>query len=444
MANRTTHRTDATEGTEAPEVPPVTAAPETAAPAETVADDAAPDSTETGPWAEEPKDSTPAESEPADSDPKEPEPVTDPEPTPEPVKPEPEAAKPEPAAPVVVHKGPGAGALILGGVVAALIGGGATLYAIPHLPPQLAGWIQPPQPNTTAFDSALSAQGSRIDAVAASVEALKAAPAPAADLTGLQGALDANAADMRTLQESVKALADRITALESRPVAVVEGGAPVDSAAALQSQIDTLRAQLSGVGNVGDVQAQIAAAAAAVKSELESAQGQASQIGSAAEAAARRSLQQAAAARVAAALQAGVPLAPALADAEAAGLTVPDALKADVPGLSVLQSTFPEAARTALTASRKAAAGTGLGERLGAFLMAQTGARSLTPREGTDPDAVMSRAQAAVDDGDLPRAIQEIGALPQAGQALMSGWITQAQLRIAADQAVADLAQSVK
>ena len=93
---------------------------------------------------------------------------------------------------------------------------------------------------------------------------------------------------------------------------------------------------------------------------------------------------------------------------------------------------------------RKAVAGSGIGERLGAFLIAQTGARSLSPHEGTDPDAVMSRAQAAVDAGDLARALQELGGLPEAGQAMMSGWITGAQKRIAAADAVAELAQSVK
>lgn len=439
MAKRTTHRTDATETGDIPET-----APE-GLPAETVV------TVEETPAA--PSDAPQAEAVP---EPETPEPVAEAEPVAEPVPPaeaepvtdaEPAAPEPLPAAPeqpTVIHRGPGAGGLILGGVIAALIGAGATLYAVPHLPPQLAGWIQAPQPDNSGLESALTAQGSRIDTLTASLDALKSAPAPEGDVSGLQSALDANAAEMRSLQDTLKALTDRVAALEARPVATVEGGTADTASAALQSQIDALRTQLSGVGNVQDVQAQIAAATAAVKSQIETAQGQASQIGSAAEAAAQRSLKQAAAARVAAALQAGAPLASAVADAQAAGLSVPDALKADVPSLSALQSAFPEAARAALTASRKAAAGTGFGERIGAFLMAQTGARSLSPREGTDPDAVMSRAQAAVDDGDLPRAIQEIGALPQSGQALMSGWITRAQLRIAADQAVAELAQSVK
>lgn len=422
MAKRTTHRTDATETGEV--LPEAT----TEIPVEGLP---------------EPASDGPAEAEPVVAA-TEPEPEVIPEPEPV-VPPEPETVRAEPpATPQVIHRGPGAGALILGGVVAALIGSGATLYAVPHLPPQLSGWISAPKPDTSATESALAAQGSRIEALSATVDGLKSAPAPTGDTSGLQSALDANAAEMRGIQEALKTLTDRVATLESRPVATVEGGAPDTAVSALQSQIDTLRSQLAGAGNMQEVQTQIAAAAAQVKSQLESVQGQASQIGTAAEAAAQRSLQQAAAARVAASLQAGAPLAPALADAEAAGLTVPDALKADVPSLSALQSAFPEAARAALTASRKAAAGAGFGERIGAFLMAQTGARSLNPREGTDPDAVMSRAQAAVDDGDLPRALQEIGALPQAGQALMSGWITRAQLRIAANQAVTDLAQSVK
>ena len=82
-------------------------------------------------------------------------------------------------------------------------------------------------------------------------------------------------------------------------------------------------------------------------------------------------------------------------------------------------------------------------DRIGAFLLAQTGARSLEPREGDDPDAVLSRAEAALAAGDLATVMTEIGTLPEAGQAEMSDWIALAEQRLAATNALGALAQSL-
>ncbi|MGB8622217.1 MAG: hypothetical protein WCD16_05310, partial [Paracoccaceae bacterium] len=69
------------------------------------------------------------------------------------------------------------------------------------------------------------------------------------------------------------------------------------------------------------------------------------------------------------------------------------------------------------------------GDRIGAFLRTQFGARSLTPREGNDPDAILSRAEAALNAGELKDALDEIATLPEAGQQAMSGWVAKAQKR---------------
>ena len=50
---------------------------------------------------------------------------------------------------------------------------------------------------------------------------------------------------------------------------------------------------------------------------------------------------------------------------------------------------------------------------LGAFLQNQLGGRSVVPREGDDPDAVLSRVGAAVEAGDLSTALTEIESLPE-------------------------------
>ena len=65
----------------------------------------------------------------------------------------------------------------------------------------------------------------------------------------------------------------------------------------------------------------------------------------------------------------------------------------------------------------------------------------MAPRDGTDPDAVLSRAEAAVNTGDLPAALSELAALPPEAVAAAALWRGQAELRLAAEAAVADLAR---
>lgn len=363
-------------------------------------------------------------------------------------------SSPTPVTPApVVRRGPGFFPLLLGGVAAALAGAGGTIYALPHLPPQLAGLLPAvtAPADTSALETALTEGRARVDSLATEVNALKTAAPPAPDLSGVKGVMDEVAASNRSLQETLTALATRVEALEQRPAALTTNAdgtvvAAPDSGqlAALQSQINTLREQIAAATSSGAAtQEQIAAAANTARSEIAAAQAESERLRNETAAATQRSLAQAAVARVSAAFESGAPMAGPIGAAEAAGLSVPAALKGNVPSLTSLQVAFPQAAREALKASRKAAAGETLGERLGAFLMAQTGARSVEPRAGDDPDAVLSRASAAVNAGDIPVALTEIGALPQAGQALMSGWVTTAQQRVVAAQALLDLAKSV-
>ena len=77
---------------------------------------------------------------------------------------------------------------------------------------------------------------------------------------------------------------------------------------------------------------------------------------------------------------------------------------------------------------------------LGNFLRVQTGARSIEPREGSDPDAVLSRANAAVETGDVAGALTEIGSLPQPAQDAMATWIGRAKIWTDANAALVALA----
>ena len=69
--------------------------------------------------------------------------------------------------------------------------------------------------------------------------------------------------------------------------------------------------------------------------------------------------------------------------------------------------------------------------------------RSVTPREGTDPDAVLSRAEAAVGEGRLSDSMAEIGALPEVVRAEMAGWMALAEGRVAAVSALQTLSESL-
>ena len=138
---------------------------------------------------------------------------------------------------------------------------------------------------------------------------------------------------------------------------------------------------------------------------------------------------------------------PALADLRDAGVAIPPPLAEQgqgVPTLEALRTAFPDAARDALAASLKETAAGDTWERLLAFLRTQSGARSLTPREGTDPDAILSRAEAALAAGDLAGSISEIGGLPAEGQARMTEWVALASRRISATEAAAALAAELQ
>ncbi|WP_413855752.1 COG4223 family protein, partial [Albidovulum sp.] len=130
-----------------------------------------------------------------------------------------------------------------------------------------------------------------------------------------------------------------------------------------------------------------------------------------------------------------------------AGVAIPPPLAEQgqgVPTLEALRTAFPDAARDALAASLKETAAGDTWERLLAFLRTQSGARSLTPREGTDPDAILSRAEAALAAGDLAGSISEIGGLPAEGQARMTEWVALASRRISATEAAAALAAELQ
>jgi hypothetical protein len=268
--------------------------------------------------------------------------------------------------------------------------------------------------DTSGMTAQLSAQADRI----AALETAEAPVAPVANTEEIT-------AQLSGIEDQLAALQDRLTTVEKQPVG--EGA----STAAISAYERDLAALQSSVE--------------AQKAEIEALLNNAKTVEEATADAARQATLQNALAQVTAAVNAGAPFDGPLAQLEAGGMAdVPDALNAlsqtGVVTLINLQTRFPDAARAALTDARVAGAEDAEGG-LGGFLRRQLGARSVAPREGSDPDAVLSRAEDAVRNGRLGDALSELDALPDPSKDAMQGWLTDARARHDAMQAIQTLSQ---
>jgi hypothetical protein len=340
-------------------------------------------------------------------------PVIVPDPTPPVAEPEPEFA---PVPPAPKRRGFG---LVL---AALLLGGAATAMA--WLDP--LGWRGDDalQAEIAALSSRLEASEAAAKTLADRLAALESAPGDAEALAALDAAVKANEAALQALQDAP----------------AIGGDVSAAYVATLAESIDSLKRDMAALGatpaSPEAVKAAVDAAIAQLAAEQE-AKAQAS-----VEAARQQAARIEAVEQLRAASRSGAPFAEVLPALD--GLTVPPVLReAAATGLvtqQALTDAFPEAARNALDAALRAEGSESLGDRLYGFLRIQTGARSLEPREGTDPDAVLSRAEAAVQTGQIQSALDELTGLPPEGQAEMTDWIATAQSWLAAQQALNDLA----
>ncbi len=302
--------------------------------------------------------------------------------------------------------------LVLGGVVAAVIGFGAA-----QVVPQ--GW-----PLQATDQSGLKEAIAQVQALTAQVKELQG------QIAASNGLADRVAKLETAAPPDLGQLETRLTALEARPTAQ---GASSDPAAlaGLRADIEALKAQGAGVVSP-QVQAQLDAQVKATADKLAQIEAQAKET-------AATGVRQAALRQVAAALDSGAPYVRAVVDLNDLPQVLAEHAATGLPSLPALQASFPDAARTALEASLKADMGASWSDRVKNFLRAQTGARALTPQEGTDPDAVLSRAEAALAKGDVAGAVAELAGLPEAGKTAMAGWMADAQLRLDAEAALKPL-----
>lgn len=228
----------------------------------------------------------------------------------------------------------------------------------------------------------------------------------------------------------------QLAALDSR-LKAIEALPPVGDAALAPALADLDR-RVAALGEAGTLPAELTAKVEAALAKLATAEAAATTRAEDAETVAEAIRQRMALEDLRAVVDSGAPFGTQL-----AAVTDPDlqaalsgASAAGLATLSALQASFPDAARAALSRARDIDTADGWGTRLLDFLAAQTGARSLAPREGADPDAILSRAEAAVRDNRLPDALTELATLDPAIAAPLADWTASAQSRIAAEQAL--------
>ncbi|MFM7334919.1 MAG: COG4223 family protein [Tabrizicola sp.] len=346
-------------------------------------------------------------------------PFVEPVPTEPPAPPDPQPEPPPPPPPPPPSRG-GVFAPLLGGALAA-IGG----FALSHF--NVLGLTAPTAqtdlaPLTAQVEELATRQAQSLDkitgelsATTARIDALAARPAPEApDLSRLD-----------TFDQ-------RLAAIEAMPT---DGTANTAALTARLADLDRRLGTLSAAEPSADLQKQLDDALA----RLDAAEAAATTRAAEAEAAAAAASRAQALDALEKAVSEGRPFTTelqALADPTLATALDPLA-ETGVPTLAALRAAFPDAARETLRLAREISQDDGWTDRLVDFLASQTGARSVTPRDGTTPDAILSRAEFALSEGRVADALTELGTLDPALKPPLDAWTAQARTHLAAAAALA-------
>ena len=328
----------------------------------------------------------------------------------------------------IVEKRGGFGAAVLGGIVAALIGfvagKGDVLDGV--LPPSLRGSsvdIEPLQTAQADLKSQLADLRSSVSAI--KVPDLEPIDARLSTLETAQDDEDQPGSDLNAeVAQTLQSLSDRVAALEARPITE---GASADAVEAFETELQRVRDSLS------EQQAEVKRMVTEAQ-EMERASAEAARIAAA----------QSVVSRLRSALDAGAPYGDLVAELNRLQVEVPEdiqvAADTGVATLTGLRDGFAPAARAALAAAREETKGSG---GIMAYVNRHLGARSVAPREGDDPDAILSRAGAAVEGADISAALDELAALPDSAKAQLEAWQTSARIRLDAEAATDALSQSL-
>lgn len=340
------------------------------------------------------------------------------------------------------------------------VGGALALWTAPRLAPLLpdgmgavARWITP----------GASLAEAQVAELHAEIAEIAARQAPALDL----GAIDARIAAADTtaaLREEMAVLLARIEAAEAAPGALatridsiesrlagdeamltsidedlrglVTAGLALDSQSAADisaygATIDGLRAQFAELDTrIGNQAARLDAIIAEIRAEAQTAVESANAAQASTEV-------QAALIALEVALTDGLPYRDVIdwiATTQNQAIAQPLANYADtgVASLNRLRDDFPFLAHEAIRADiRQNSDDSTLGQ-FGSFLQAQVASRSLTPQDGTSTDAILSRAEDALRQGDLDLALRHMRTLSVSSSEIYADWLGQARARQAA------------
>lgn len=364
-------------------------------------------------------------------------------------------AEPQVVRETVVERKGGFVPMLLGGVVAAGLGYAAGAY--PDLP-FIGSQSAEEDPFVTQTLAALRDQDDRIAALTKRADATDDAVAGidlgplGTSVTALETGLGALRTELTETQDQLTGLGTLITDLDRRMTALekqpLKDAVSPETVAAYERELEALKAQVTAQqADLLAAQKEQQAAMDAARKEVEAMAARARASEESAETRAKLAASRAALADLTTRARDGQPYAEPLVVLTGNGVDVPGPLvegaEEGLPTASALISSFPDAARDALAAARAAGADGAEAGSVAGFLRSQLGARSVTPREGNDPDAVLSRAEAALRGGDLDTTLSEIESLPETARAEMSDWVAQATLRRDALAAAADLSQQL-
>jgi len=315
--------------------------------------------------------------------------------------------------------------LVVGGVIAGAIG-----YSI--------ATFYPFSTNSDDLSNQLAAQAEQISALEAQI-----AETPTFDLSGVEWQIaEASVQASEQLGEVATSLGEQLAELEARLSDVERtpngDGTLSDTAlAAYQRELDQLREEMNAQ------QESVLSAAAQAEADLAAAREEAAVLEQQAIDAATAAGARAALNRVATAVETGAPFADALSDLEGAELPVAltNSAETGVATTAQLIQDFPIAARAALATARSEGLSDDAGG-LGGFFRSQFDVRSTSPQDGPGPDAVLSRAEAAIKEGRVSDALAEIEALPEVARAEMTDWVAMASERADVLDAIATLSET--